>query len=238
MKRGFILLLDSFGVGAMPDAQKFGDEGANTFEHIKEYCLQGKADVEGLRHGSLHIPNLASLGLNAAVTGQGDLPRGLYGCAQEISFGKDTPSGHWEITGVPVLFTWGYFAPDYPSFPQQLVEKFIKVAQVPGILGNCHASGTEIIKQFGAEHTKTGKPICYTSADSVFQIAAHEETFGLTRLYEICQLAYDLVQPYKIGRVIARPFLGTAGNYYRTENRRDFSVAPPAPTLQQFPPTF
>ena len=232
MKRGFILLLDSFGVGALPDAQKFGDEGANTFLHIKEYCMQGKADIVGLRHGPLHIPNLTNLGLNAVVTGQNDhMPLGLYGCAQEISFGKDTPSGHWEITGVPVLFTWGYFSPDYPSFPQELVEKFVKAAQVPGILGNCHASGTEIIKQLGTEHVKTGKPICYTSADSVFQIAAHEETFGLTRLYEVCRLAYDLVQPYKIGRVIARPFLGTTDNYYRTENRRDFSVAPPAPTL-------
>ena len=232
MKRAFVLLLDSFGVGALPDAQKFGDTGANTFLHIKEYCLQGKADVEGLRQGPLKIPNLDRLGLSAAVSGKSDsIPLGLYGCANEISFGKDTPSGHWEMAGVPVLFEWGYFPFGCPSFPQELVSGFIKATNIPGILGNCHSSGTEIIKQLGDEHIKTGKPICYTSADSVFQIAAHEEAFGLERLYEICNIAYELVKPYKIGRVIARPFLGTSGSYYRTERRRDFSVPPPAPTL-------
>lgn len=234
MKRAFILLLDSFGVGALPDAEKFGDEGANTFLHIKEYCHQGKADVKGLRQGPLKIPNLEKLGLNIAAsleTHSTITPTGLYGCANEISFGKDTPSGHWEIAGVPVLFKWGYFPPTYPSFPQKLVDAFIKEAKIPGILGNCHASGTEIIKHFGDEHVKTGKPICYTSADSVFQIAAHEESFGLEHLYTICKIAFKLVAPYKIGRVIARPFLGTSGNYYRTEHRQDFSVPPPSPTL-------
>jgi phosphopentomutase len=232
MARAFILLLDSFGIGALPDAEKFGDAGANTYLHIKEYCLQGKADVKDLRQGPLKIPNLERLGLSAAAYLEtNSTPTGLYGSAKEISFGKDTPSGHWEITGVPVLFEWGYFPPTYPSFPEELVSAFIKEAKLPGILGNCHSSGTEIIKQLGDEHVKTGKPICYTSADSVLQIAAHEEAFGLERLYEICKIAYELVKPYKIGRIIARPFLGTTGNYYRTEHRRDFSVPPPALTL-------
>jgi len=232
MVRAFILLMDSFGVGALPDAKKFGDEGANTFLHIKEYCLHGKANVKDLRQGPLEIPNLERLGLSVAASLEtNSTPTGLYGSAKEISFGKDTPSGHWEITGVPVLFEWGYFSPTYPSFPEELISTFIKEAKLPGILGNCHSSGTEIIKQLGDEHVKTGKPICYTSADSVLQIAAHEEAFGLERLYEICKIAYGLVKPYKIGRIIARPFLGTTGNYYRTEHRRDFSVPPPALTL-------
>jgi phosphopentomutase len=234
MKRIFILLLDSFGIGALPDAKDFGDEGANTFLHIKEYCLQGKADTKGIRQGPLKIPNLDRLGLSvAAALGTNNsnvTPTGLYGYANEISHGKDTSSGHWEIAGVPVLFKWGYF-PEYPSFPEKLVTDLIKEAKIPGILGNCHASGTEIIKQLGDEHVQTGKPICYTSADSVFQIAAHEESFGLEHLYEICKIAFKLVEPYKIARIIARPFLGTSGNYYRTENRHDFSIPPPNLTL-------
>jgi phosphopentomutase len=232
MARAFILLMDSFGIGALPDAKNFGDEGANTFLHIKEYCSQGKADISGLRRGSLKLPNLDSLGLSsAAALETNSTPRGLYGLAKELSFGKDTPSGHWEITGVPVLFKWGYFQPNYPSFPEELVSSFIKAAKIPGILGNCHSSGTEIIKQHGDEHLKTGKPICYTSADSVLQIAAHEEVFGLERLYEICKIAYELVKPYNIGRIIARPFIGASGNYKRSKHRRDYSVPPPAPTL-------
>lgn len=228
MKRAFILVLDSFGIGALPDASKFGDLGANTLLSIaKNY--------------QLHLPNLTRLGLGkAAAECAGEkipnldaniIPSGIYGYAAEKSFGKDTPSGHWEIAGVPVLFEWGYFSQTAPSFPDELVNEFIKRAKIPGILGNCAASGTEIIKQFGDEHIKSGKPICYTSADSVFQIAAHEETFGLDRLYEICKIAFELVKPYKIGRVIARPFLGENGNYYRTEHRHDYSVSPPAPTL-------
>jgi phosphopentomutase len=225
--------MDSFGVGESPDAKKFGDEGSNTYLHIKEHCAQGKADKIGLRQGPLKIPNLEKLGLNAAASlPNKDTPTGLYGCAKEISFGKDTPSGHWEIAGVPVLFEWGYFPPNYPSFPKEFVEAFLKEAKIPGILGNCHSSGTEIIKKLGDEHRKTGKPICYTSADSVFQIAAHEDSFGLERLYEICKIAFELVKPYNIGRVIARPFLGTSSDdYYRTEHRRDFSVPPPDSTL-------
>jgi phosphopentomutase len=239
MKRVFILLLDSLGVGAAPDAAKFGDAGSNTFLHIAEACAQGKADAEGVRRGPLKVPNLIRLGMNLilnktsgkAITPEKNTPNGIYGYAAEKSFGKDTPSGHWEIAGVPVLFDWGYFPPNYPSFPQELVDKFIVQAKLPGILGNCHASGTEIIKQFGDEHIKTGKPICYTSADSVFQIAAHEEAFGLEKLYAICKVAFELVKPYNIGRIIARPFTGTSGNYTRTEHRRDYSVSPPSDTL-------
>ena len=232
MARAFILLLDSLGIGALPDAEKFGDSGANTFLHIKEHCALGYGDKVGLRQGILKTPNLDRLGLTAAASLKTDFKStGLYGYANEISFGKDTPSGHWEIAGAPVLFEWGYFPKTQPSFPQELVDLFIKEAKIPGILGNCHASGTEIIKRLGDEHIKTGKPICYTSADSVFQIAVHEEFFGLERLYEICKIVYKLVQPYNIGRIIARPFNGVSGKYQRTEHRRDFSVPPPSATL-------
>lgn len=229
MKRGFILLLDSFGIGALPDADKFNDAGANTLRHIAE------------KYSVLKLPNLTRLGLNAAVTECNGTPipavkenvqiKGAYGYAAELSYGKDTTSGHWEIAGVPALFEWGCFPPDYPSFPKELVDKFIEQTKIPGILGNKHASGTVIIEELGDEHIRTGKPIVYTSADSVFQIAAHEKTFGLNRLYEICEIARKLVDSYNIGRVIARPFSGKSGNYDRTDSRRDYSVPPPAPTL-------
>ena len=132
---------------------------------------------------------------------------------------------------MPVEFDWGYFPRTVPSFPQELTDKLQELTGVPGFLGNCHASGTEIINQLGDEHVATGKPILYTSADSVLQIAAHEEHFGLERLYAMCEAAYELVKPYNIGRVIARPFLGENGNYRRTSNRHDYAVPPPAPTL-------
>lgn len=232
MARAFVLLLDSLGIGELPDAEKFGDRGANTFTHIKEYCEAGKADKDGVRQGLLKIPNLDRLGLDAAASFNPDFKAsGLYGYASELSFGKDTVSGHWEIVGVPALFEWGYFPHTVPTFPQELIDTFVKEAKLPGILGNCHASGTEIIKQLGDEHLGSGKPICYTSADSVFQIAAHEESFGLERLYEICEIAFKLVEPYKICRVIARPFAGSSGTYQRTKHRRDFSVPPVNTTL-------
>ncbi len=234
MARAFIILLDSFGIGASEDAVKYGDAGADTLRHIAEYCL-------ATRHRPLHIPNLTRLGINgAAIISTGKPVAGLatdiiieaaYGCAVENSFGKDTPSGHWEIAGVPALFDWGYFPPEYPSFPQELLDDLIAQAHLPGVLGNKHASGTEIIVELGEEHQKTGKPIVYTSADSVFQIAAHEKNVGLERLDEICLIARKLVDEYNIGRVIARPFLGTPGHYYRTGNRRDYAVPPPEPTL-------
>lgn len=241
MARAFIILLDSFGVGASADAEKYGDANANTLRHIAEYCAAGKADKENVRKGPLYLPNLTRLGLNgvAQISSGKSVPgldahapiEGLYGCAQELSFGKDTPSGHWEIAGVPALFDWGYFPPEYPSFPDDLIEQFISRCKLPGILGNKHASGTEIIAELGEEHQKTGKPIVYTSADSVFQIAAHEESFGLERLYELCQVARELVDEYHVGRVIARPFTGVSGAYRRTGNRRDYAVPPPEPTL-------
>lgn len=241
MARAFILLFDSFGVGASSDAGEYGDTGADTLRHIAEYCAMGKADKDGIRQGPLRLPNLTRLGLNgAAIASQGIPVPGLahdiqieaaYGCAAENSKGKDTPSGHWEIAGVPVMFDWGYFPPEFPSFPPALLSEFIARAKVPGILGNRHASGTEIIEELGDEHVRTGMPIVYTSADSVFQIAAHEESFGLERLYEVCLIARDLVDEYNIGRVIARPFKGVSGAYQRTGNRRDYSIPPPEPTL-------
>lgn len=241
MPRAFIILLDSFGIGATADAVKYGDEGANTLGHIAQACFEGRADKAGVRQGPLRLPNLTRLGLNgAAMASTGKPVAGLatdvaiqaaFGCAAEISHGKDTPSGHWELAGVPVMFDWGYFPPEYPSFPQKLLDELIARAKLPGVLGNKHASGTEIIAELGEEHEKTGKPIVYTSADSVFQIAAHEDSFGLQRLLDLSLIARDLVDEYNIGRVIARPFAGTPGNYKRTGNRRDYSVKPPAPTL-------
>ncbi len=156
---------------------------------------------------------------------------GAFGAARERSTGKDTQSGHWEIAGVPVDFEWGYFPRSTPTFPPELTAALQSQSAVPGFLGNCHASGTEIIARLGDEHVATGKPIIYTSADSVLQIAAHEEHFGLQRLYALCEAAFKLVAPYNIGRVIARPFTGQAGNYQRTADRHDYAVAPPRSTL-------
>lgn len=242
MKRVFIMVLDSFGIGATKDAVKFGDVGANTLGHIAQACQQGDADIG--RKGPLNLPNLTRLGLGRAnEEASGVFPAGLdpnadiigaYGYAEELSSGKDTPSGHWEITGVPVLFDWGYFSDLTNSFPDKLLKTLVEKANLPGYLGNCHSSGTTILDQLGAEHMQTGKPIFYTSADSVFQIAAHEETFGLERLYELCEIARkELIDGgYNIGRVIARPFVGDKpGDFKRTGNRHDYAVEPPAPTV-------
>ncbi len=240
MKRAIILVLDSFGIGATADADRFGDVGANTLGHIAEQCSLGCADTE--RKGNLHLPNLTSLGLmHAARDSGGEFPMGCvpssepiaaYGYARELSTGKDTSSGHWEMAGVPVLKDWGYFTEYENSFPQGFLQDFIEEAQLPGILGNCRASGTEIIAQLGEEHMRTGKPIVYTSADSVFQIACHEETFGLDRLLAISEVAFSLLDSFNISRVIARPFIGVdSASFKRTGNRRDFSVPPPAATL-------
>ncbi len=236
-----ILLMDSFGIGASLDAARYGDEGANTFVHIHEACEQGRGDKAGIRQGPLTLPNLAKLGLYHAALASSGLrfvelsafaePVGYYGYAVEQSLGKDTPSGHWEIAGVPVTFDWGYF-PDQPScFPKKLIDEFIQRTGLPGVLGEKHASGTTILDELGEEHMRTGKPIVYTSADSVFQIAAHEESFGLERLYEICEIARELVDEYQIGRVIARPFIGKPGAFKRTGNRKDYATLPPAKTL-------
>lgn len=243
MKRVVIMMLDSFGIGAAADAGKFGDEGSNTLGHIAQACILGKADND-VRSGALKVPNLEKLGLGlAGEKASGQLPAGFspnseliggYTYAQEISSGKDTPSGHWEIAGVPVLFEWGYFKDLTNTFPQELLDRIVEKAGLTGYLGNCHASGTVIIDQLGEEHMQTGKPIFYTSADSVFQIACHEETFGLERLYELCQIVRKELDGYNIGRVIARPFIGSKpGEFKRTGNRHDYSIEPPAKTVLQ-----
>lgn len=241
MPRVILCVLDSFGIGNAPDAADYGDTGANTLLHIAEACAAGSGDRDGLRQGPLQLPNMAALGLGAAARlSSGTLPPGLdgqprggrWGVGREVSKGKDTPSGHWEIAGVPVPFDWGYFPQTEPAFPPELTEALIREAGLPGILGNRHASGTTIIAELGEESIRTGKPICYTSIDSVFQIAAHEAHFGLDRLYEVCTIAFRLTEPLRIGRVIARPFVGeTAATFRRTGNRRDFAIPPPEPTL-------
>lgn len=235
MSRTIILLMDSFGIGYAHDAESYGDKGADTLGHICQWFKENN-------DRSLYLPNLAKLGLQAAAElSRGKaLPMGLgasyekgaYTFAEEVSKGKDTLSGHWEIAGVPVDFDWGYF-PEVPNcFPKELVDALINEGNLPGVLGERHASGTQIIEELGEEHVRSGKPIIYTSADSVLQIAAHEEAFGLERLYDLCKLAFKLVQPYKIARVIARPFVGTcAADFTRTTNRHDYAVPAPKETL-------
>ena len=242
MPRAFLVVMDSVGCGGAPDAERFfndglPDTGANTLGHIAAACAEGRAE-EG-RSGPLRMPHLDGLGLGAAVRlasgaraeGLDAEPRGLWGAAQEVSQGKDTPSGHWELAGLPVPWEWTYFPDTSPAFPQDIVDETCRLAGTGGILGNCHASGTEIIARLGEEHQSTGWPICYTSADSVFQIAAHEETFGLERLLALCAGLAPLLHSRRVGRVIARPFVGEPGHYVRTGNRRDYAIPPPGPTL-------
>lgn len=238
MSRAFLIVMDSVGCGGAPDAADFGDAGANTLGHIAQACAEGRAE-EG-RSGPLHMPVLDGLGLGAAIRlasgleapGLGAVPRGLWGAATEMSRGKDTPSGHWELAGVPVPWDWHYFPDTVPAFPPDLVAEVCRLAGTDGVLGNCHASGVPIIEEHCAEHLRTGWPICYTSADSVFQIAAHEESFGLDRLLKLCADLAPTLHAMRVGRVIARPFTGTVETgFTRTGNRRDFAVAPPAPTL-------
>ena len=228
------MVIDGFGIGAAPDADVFNDEGANSFVHI--------ADTYKRHHGSpLPLPNLLAMGLAKATEHvssevlnlDDDQPRhGAFAASHEISSGKDTPSGHWEMTGVPVLFDWGYYPDQEDCFPQEFLAELIKQTAVPGVLGCCHASGTDIIRELGEEHVGSGKPICYTSADSVFQVAAHEESFGLDRLLAFCETARHLLYDDNIGRVIARPFVGrSAEEFSRTGNRRDYSVEPHSSTL-------
>lgn len=238
MPRALVIVLDSFGIGAAADAERFGDAGADTLGHIAEHRARAGQP--------LSLPNMARLGLfhaHRASTGKlaagvslPDRVDGTWGYAKEVSSGKDTPSGHWEMAGVPVRFEWGYFREKENSFPPELLEALIERAELPGVLGNCRASGTEIIAKLGVEHIETGKPIVYTSADSVFQIAVHEQFFGLKNLYRLCEITRELLDDYcgdnPIGRVIARPFVGNhAGDFKRTGNRRDYSVPPPAPTV-------
>lgn len=242
MPRAFLVVMDSVGIGGAPDAGDFfngdlPDTGANTLGHIAQACAQGVAE-EG-RSGPLRVPTLDALGLGAALElasgvaaeGLGAVPSGLWGAAQEVSAGKDTPSGHWELAGLPVPWEWGYFAQKTNSFPQDVLDEVARLAGTDGVLGNSHASGTEIIARLGERHQQTGRPICYTSADSVFQIAAHEESFGLERLLQLCRDLAPMLHARRIGRVIARPFTGSPGAYVRTGNRRDNAIEPPGPTL-------
>lgn len=233
-KRFIVIILDSFGIGSLPDAARFGDSGSNTLGHIDEYC-----QTNGI---TFNIPNLLKLGLGKAYqkvnqqtlfADSQDYPlQGFYGAAQELSSGKDTTSGHWEICGCPVEFEWGYFTALKQSFPNDLLAKIVNRAGIPGYLGNCHASGTTILTELGEEHLHSGKPIFYTSADSVFQIAAHEQSFGLDKLYALCQIVREELAPYNIARVIARPFAGTQKtSFTRTKNRKDYSLLPHKPTL-------
>lgn len=243
MPRAFLVVMDSVGCGGATDAGDFGNEGANTLGSIAKACAEGRAE-EG-RSGPLALPNMARLGLSQAMQTAvqeplvgidhwptAENPGAFWAAAEEVSRGKDTPSGHWELAGVPVPWDWHYFPDEVPCFPPDISDLAAKLAGTEGILGNCHASGTEIIARFGAEHQRTGWPICYTSVDSVFQIAAHEEHFGLESLLKLCAALAPPLHAMKVGRVIARPFIGTSeAGFTRTANRKDFAIAPPSPTL-------
>jgi phosphopentomutase len=231
MPRAFLIVIDSVGIGGAPDADQFfngdlPDTGANTVCHIA-------------RDAGLHVPTLDALGLGAAVelasgdaaVGLARAPSGAWGAATEVSRGKDTPSGHWELAGVPVPWDWHVFPDTDPAFPPEVTALICKLAGTEGILGNRHASGTVVLEEEGEAHLRTGRPICYTSADSVLQIAAHEEAFGLERLLKLCHDLAPTLHDMKVGRVIARPFLGTVGDFKRTANRKDFAIAPPSPTI-------
>jgi len=215
-----LIVLDGAGIGAMPDAPEWGDTGSDTFGHICE-------------SREVRLPNLQSLGLGnirpLAGVPANEKPRGSYGKCALRSNGKDTTTGHWEMAGIILERAF----PTYPNgFPKTILDEFVSKTQVPGILGNIPASGTEIIKELGEEHLQTGKPIVYTSADSVFQIAAHEKVIPLERLYEMCETARGILRgEHEVGRVIARPFLGETGAFYRTENRHDYAVPPPRENL-------
>ena len=218
--RVLLIVLDGAGIGAMPDAPEWGDAGADTFGHI-------------LESRPVQLPNLQRYGLGNIRPLRGVPPldqlTGSYGRCALRSNGKDTTTGHWEMAGIILDRAF----PTYPNgFPSSVIDRFVRETSVPGILGNIPASGTEIIKVLGEEHVQTGKPIVYTSADSVFQIAAHEEVIPLERLYEICEIARGILDgEHKVGRVIARPFLGEPGAFYRTENRHDYAVPPPRENL-------
>lgn len=231
MTRAFLVVMDSVGIGGAPDAASFfngevPDTGANTLGHI--------AEAVGLRAPTLVAMGLGhALRLASGLEAPGLLGRttGAWGAATEVSRGKDTPSGHWELAGVPVPWDWHFFPKAEPAFAPDLVAEVCRLAGTDGILGNRHASGTAIIEEEGEAHLRTGWPICYTSVDSVFQVAAHEERFGLDRLIALCRDLAPRLHAMRVGRVIARPFLGGPGTFRRTPHRRDFAIAPPSPTL-------
>lgn len=228
MKRAFWIVMDGLGVGASPDAREFGDIGSNTLSNLATATLKH-------RGSPLQIPNLMRLGIHEVTPVAGaptpDRISGAFGRAAEQSQGKDTTSGHWEMAGLPVAKAF----PVYESgFPDEIVERWVRENNLPGVLGNCAASGTEIIESLGEEHMRSGKPILYTSADSVWQVAAHEETFGLDRLYAVCKSARALVDELNLGRVIARPFVGNPAKgvpFKRTYNRKDYAQLPFGPTI-------
>lgn len=220
INRVILIVLDSVGVGEMPDAAKYGDEGSNTLGNVAKAV------------GGLNMPNMQKLGIGNIIDVMGvpplKQPAGAYGKAVEKSPGKDTTTGHWELAGVVLDRPF----PVYPNgFPTEIINEFEKRTGTK-VLGNKPASGTEIIQELGDEHVKTKNPIVYTSADSVFQIAAHEEVIPLEKLYEMCKVAREILQgEHAVARVIARPFIGESGNYVRTYNRADFSLKPPYETL-------
>lgn len=240
MSRAFLIVIDSVGIGGAPDAADFfnddvPDTGANTLGHIVQACAAGQA--EDGRSGPLRIPNLSAMGAGGAIALSTGLdlgfppPSGAYGAATEVSIGKDTPSGHWELAGVPVPWDWHTFPKTIPAFPQDVTDRICALAGTDGILANCHASGTQVIDDFGDAHIRTGWPICYTSVDSVLQIAAHVDHFGLDRLLALCKDLAPMLHEMKVGRVIARPFTGENGVFERTLDRRDYAIAPPSATL-------
>ncbi|BCD91713.1 phosphopentomutase [Francisella halioticida] len=240
-KKVVILMFDSFGIGQAPDAAQFGDQGSDTLGHIVEYFSKNGMNLK--------LPNLSKRGLKKVaehnrnallaqdISISDSIVNSKYGYCAEISKGKDTPSGHWELAGVPVMFDWYYFTTkeNQSCFDQEFIERWVdKAGLKDGFIDAGHGSGTEVLKEHGCESCVTKKPIVYTSADSVFQIAAHEDYFGLDKLLNICKIAREILDDMgmKVGRVIARPFIGeSADEYVRTGNRKDFSILPPGPTL-------
>lgn len=222
MKNFFVIVLDGVGIGELPDAEKYKDEGSNTLANLARAV------------GGLNLPILESLGLGniEQIEGINKIanPRGSFGKLAELSDGKDSTTGHWELAGLHVKTNFSYFP---NGFNDEIIERFLTETGCKGILGNKPTSGTEIIKELGKEHLETGYPIIYTSADSVFQIAVHEEIIPLEKLYEICSITREkvLAYPLQVGRVIARPFIGKPGNFTRTKNRKDFSLDPPQSTI-------
>ena len=238
--KGILIVLDAVGIGGATDANDFADMGADTLGNIKKECIMGRANFS--RFGQLNIPNLASLGIYASHAVAQDYysenqnffcsKNASFACASEISKGKDTPTGHWELAGLPLKWNWKYFENKLKSFSEDQIKPIINKFSLTGILGNCHSSGTEIIKKCGEEHILSLKPIFYTSKDSVVQIACHENIFGLKKLYELCEFSAKVFHPLKVGRVIARPFLGdNSGTFFRTKNRKDYTFPPPNKTL-------
>lgn len=224
MKRAILIVLDSLGVGELPDAAKYGDEGSHTLDNIYKAC--GNLKIGELEE--LGIGNIKGVNMPRKV----ENPKGAFGKAQEKSMGKDTVTGHWEIAGV-ILETPLNTYPD--GFSDEIIEEFKKRANIKGILGNTVASGTEILKELGEEHIKTGYPIIYTSADSVFQIAAHEDVISVEELYKLCKIAREmLVDDWAVGRVIARPFIGQVGDFKRTSNRKDYALDPFTKTMLEY----